>query len=206
MKVMVWSFVSGTHKVMTTFITVVFYSISQELPLLLFCYFAFFWWCLQQLHWSTMNVYTLTPVIFKFWWFGFCGMQLYDYQYNMGLLLLQRKTWTSQVDELKGTISDAHETLQREKAAHLLELSEALGRLESTQKALELEKQCVLDVSCQLSVIISISYSSKFLSNWWFAQQRNISIWCFCIWNLQRNYFKGFLSRSGELFETHFML
>jgi hypothetical protein len=75
-------------------------------------------------------------------------MQLYDYQYNMGLLLLQRKTWTSQVDELKGAISDAHETLQREKAAHLLELSEALGQLESAQKALELEKQCVLDVSC----------------------------------------------------------
>jgi hypothetical protein len=133
-------------------------------------------------------------------------MQLYDYQYNMGLLLLQRKTWTSQVDELKGAIADAHETLQREKAAHLLELSEALGRLESTQKALELEKQCVLDVSYQLSVIISICYSSKFLSNWWFAQQRNISMWCFCIWNLQKNYFKGFLSLSGELFEIHFML
>ncbi len=168
--------------------------------------FCYFWWSFLWNHIDPLWLCTPAPVIFKCWWFWFGGMQLYDYQYNMGLLLLQRKTWTSQVDELKGAIADAHETLQREKAAHLLELSEALGRLESTQKALELEKQCVLDVSCQLSVIISISYSSKFLSNWWFAQQRNISIWCFCIWNLQRNYFKGFLSRSGELFETHFML
>ena len=74
-------------------------------------------------------------------------VQLYDYQYNMGLLLLQRKTWTSQVDELKAAVVDAQETLQREKAAHLLELSEVMGREEAAKKALDTEKECVADVS-----------------------------------------------------------
>jgi len=74
-------------------------------------------------------------------------VQLYDYQYNMGLLLLQRKTWTSQVDELKAVVVDAQETLQREKAAHLLELSEVMRREEAAKKALDTEKQCVADVS-----------------------------------------------------------
>lgn len=78
---------------------------------------------------------------------SFVNLQLYDYQYNMGLLLLQRKTWSSQVDELKATVADGQETLQREKAAHLLELSEAIRREEASKKALELEKQCVVDVS-----------------------------------------------------------
>lgn len=74
-------------------------------------------------------------------------VQLYDYQYNMGLLLLQRKTWTSQVDELKAAVVDAQETLQREKAAHLLELSEVVRREEAAKNALDTEKQCVADVS-----------------------------------------------------------
>lgn len=65
----------------------------------------------------------------------------------MGLLLLQRKTWTSQVDELKAAVVDAQETLQREKAAHLLELSEVTRREEAAKNALETEKQCVADVS-----------------------------------------------------------
>lgn len=73
-------------------------------------------------------------------------VQLYDYQYNMGLLLLQRKNWSSQVDELKSAVADSQETLDREKAAHLLELSEAMKREEAAKKALDLERKCVNDV------------------------------------------------------------
>ena len=81
-------------------------------------------------------------------------MQLYDYQYNMGLLLLQRKTWTSEVDGYKAAVADAQETLQREKAAHLVELDEARKREEAAKAALDTEKQCVADVStrCILEV------------------------------------------------------
>lgn len=79
--------------------------------------------------------------------FAVVSLQLYDYQYNMGLLLLQRKTWSSQVDELKAAVADAQGTLQREKAAHLLELTEVIRREEAAKSALETEKQCVADVS-----------------------------------------------------------
>lgn len=64
----------------------------------------------------------------------------------MGLLLLQRKNWSSQVDELKSAVADSQETLDREKAAHLLELSEAMKREEAAKKALDLERKCVNDV------------------------------------------------------------
>lgn len=73
-------------------------------------------------------------------------VQLYDYQYNMGLLLLQRKNWSSQVDDLKSAVADSQETLDREKAAHLLDLSEAMKREEAAKKALDLERKCVNDV------------------------------------------------------------
>lgn len=86
-------------------------------------------------------------VVFWYCW----AVQLYDYQYNMGLLLLQRKTWTSQVDELKAAVVDAEEILQREKAAHLLELSEVMKREEAAKNALDTEKQCVADVSIRCS-------------------------------------------------------
>ncbi len=74
-------------------------------------------------------------------------MQLYDYQFNMGLLLLQRKDWGKQMDEQKSAVTEAQDMLQQEKAAHLLELTEAQKCKEAAKRALNTEQQCVADVS-----------------------------------------------------------
>jgi urease accessory protein UreH len=75
------------------------------------------------------------------------GSQLYDYQYNMGLLLLERKAWEEQREQLTASIQEAEENIQRQKAAHLVALGEAERRQDLLKKALDIEKHCVADVS-----------------------------------------------------------
>lgn len=87
--------------------------------------------------------------------------EIYDYQCNMGLILLEKKDLESKYNEIKASLESAEIIYKRDKAANLSALGEAMKREENLKKALGIEKECLANIEKTLHEMRAESAETK---------------------------------------------
>jgi len=77
--------------------------------------------------------------------------EIYDYQHNLGLILLDRKELESKYEQLKASSEDTDTMLKRERAAQQSALAETRKKEENLKKNLCIQKECVSNVRFHLN-------------------------------------------------------
>ncbi|GFZ18846.1 branched-chain amino acid aminotransferase 5 [Actinidia rufa] len=91
--------------------------------------------------------------------------ELYDHQYHMGLLILERKEWESKNEQIKTSAESTELMYRRDKAAHSSALAEAKKREENLKKALRIEKECVANIEKALHEMRAECAETKVAAN-----------------------------------------
>jgi hypothetical protein len=78
-------------------------------------------------------------------------VQIYDYQHNLGLILLERKELASKYEQLKASSEATEIMLRRERAAQQSALAETRKKEENLKKNLCIQKECVSNVRFHLN-------------------------------------------------------
>ncbi|KAG0467835.1 hypothetical protein HPP92_017163 [Vanilla planifolia] len=87
--------------------------------------------------------------------------EIYDYQCNMGLILLEKKDLVAKYEQIKASSDSADIMYRHDKAANLASLAEAKKREENLKKALGIEKECLLNMEKTLHEIRAESAETK---------------------------------------------
>ncbi|KAK6923185.1 hypothetical protein RJ641_011489 [Dillenia turbinata] len=101
--------------------------------------------------------------------------EIFDYQHNMGLLILERKDWDSKYEQVKATAESAEIIHKRDQTAHASALAEAKMREDKLKKALGVEKVCVANLEKALHEMRAEAAEAKVAAESSLAEARNMA-------------------------------